>query len=59
MSDYPILLDRPKAAEFLGGISVRKLDQLADAKLIDRVNIGKRVFFRIETLEKFAKRGTK
>lgn len=54
----PALLDRDQSALYLGGISTRKVDLLADEKWLERIYIGRRVFFRKSDLERFARRGT-
>lgn len=51
----PILFSREDAAIYLGGISVRKLDELqAQRRIVPRALDGRRVYLRDE-LEEFAR----
>lgn len=50
----PVLLGRDEAAAYLGGISIRKLDELqAQGRIIPKALDGRRVYARDE-LDRFA-----
>ncbi len=46
-------LDRSDSASYLGGISTRKLDQLATEGHIPRVKFGRKTVFRIADLDTY------